>query len=144
MIDEPSPYWIKIKNRNNTQAEGHRELAVLWARRERATTAPIAVLGAVCVLKSLLLDDDKPAGNDWALRPATASSPISRSAGRGCGSGATFGLEQIYVVRLRIDGNCLRAGKRIDRVHNRVVISRILVNDSDITFAAIRNVDQFL
>src|SRR5262245_24862793 len=93
----------------------------------------------------LLLDNDKPRSHDRTLGTAAASTGSSRWR-RACGrrwSGTALRLEQVRVVRLRINSDRLCSGKRIDGGYYGVLIGRILMGDGDVALAAIRNVDQF-
>src|SRR5262245_76067 len=94
------------------------------AAEEPLDAAPLftntKIVSGACV--SLLLDDDKPRSDDRTQR--TASSPARRRC-RACGrrrSGTALRLEQVSIVRLRIDGNRLCAGKRIDRRYHGVLV----------------------
>src|SRR5207248_2497354 len=95
----------------------------------------------------LLLDNDKPRGNDRTLWTA-ATPALSRGRWR-CASSwrrcrTALGLKEVSIVRHRINGDRLRAGERVDGRNHRVVVGRILVDDCDVALTAIRNVDQFL
>src|ERR1039458_10587946 len=74
------------------------------------------------VVSSSLLDDDKPCSHDWTLWAAATSALRRRFRACGwCRSGTALGLEQVRIVRHRINGDCLRAGERGDRRHLRVL-----------------------
>src|SRR5260370_36266195 len=79
------------------------------------------------------------------MRAAAASARRGRwSVGRWRRSGTALGLEEVLVVRLRIDTDGLRAGERGDRRHLRVLVGRILMDDRDVPFASIWDENQFL
>src|SRR6266852_3850759 len=91
------------------------------------------------------LDDDKPRSHNRTLRTAATSARSGRwwrRASRWWWSRTALGLEEIRVVRHRINGDRLRAGERGDSRHHRVLVGRILVDDRDVTLAPIRNVNQ--
>ena len=93
----------------------------------------------------LLLDRDKPRGDDRPLRSAAAPpggwGRRSRWRRR---SRTPFGLEEIDVVRLPSTPIVFAPGECCDGVHHRVLVGRILMNHSDVALAAVRNVYQLL
>src|SRR5262249_23537296 len=93
----------------------------------------------------LLLDNDKPCSDDRSLWAAAASTRCRRwrRSCRRCGSGTALRLEQVHVVRVRINRDRLCAGKCIDRRYDAVFIGRVLMDDCDVALASIGNVDQF-
>src|SRR2546428_7924837 len=94
----------------------------------------------------LLLYDDKPSSDDRTLW-AAATSARCRSWRRASGwrrNRTALGLEEVHVVCLRINGDRLRAGERVDRRNHRVLVGRVLVDDRDVALAPIRDVNQFL
>src|SRR5262245_30806198 len=93
----------------------------------------------------LLLDNNKPSRDDRTLWPATASTRCRRWRGICCrrGNGTALRLEQVGMVRLRIDRDRLRSCKCIDGRHHRVLVGRILMYDRDVALASIGYVDQF-
>src|SRR5438105_2908044 len=98
-------------------------------------------------LGSLLLDNDKPRSDDRSLRtPATSARYRCRwrRASRWRRNRTALGLKEIRVVGLRIHGDRLRTRDGCDRRHHGVLVWRILVNDCDVAFAAIRNEDRLL
>src|SRR5262245_26324877 len=91
----------------------------------------------------LLLDNDKPRSDDrtlWTAAASTGSSRWRRTCGRR-GSGTALRLEQVRVVRLRINGDRLCSSKCIDGRQHSIFVGRILMDDRDVAFTAIRNVD---
>src|ERR1019366_1567896 len=92
---------------------------------------------------SSLLNDDKPRSDDWTLWTAAASSRRRWwRASRWRRRRTALGLEEVRVVRHRINGDCLRAGERGYRRNLCVLIGRILVDDRDVALAPIRNENQ--
>ena len=93
----------------------------------------------------LVTDSNEPGGDDRSLRSAAAL-PWCRGRRICCRRrrGTAFRLKQIGVVRLRIDGNRLGAGDGRDRRDDRVLVSGVLMDDGDVAFAAIGDVDQLL
>src|SRR2546425_8269747 len=97
--------------------------------------------------ESLLFDDDKPRSQDWTLRTAAPSARSRRRWRRASGwsrSWTALGLEEIRVVRHRINGDRLRAGERRDRRNHRVLVGRILMYHRDVALGPVRNVNQLL
>src|SRR6185295_3884760 len=94
----------------------------------------------------LLLDDDKPCGDDRPLR--TTATPASSGgwnrSWRLRWRRTALRLKEIHIVCLWIHCDCLRASKRRNGLDNRVFVWRILVHDCDVAFAPVGNVDQFL
>ena len=89
----------------------------------------------------LRLHYDKPPSNDWALW-AAATAAFFRSRRWGRRSGTTLWLEEVDVMGLWINRDCLRARKGVHGRHNCVFVGRVLMNHGDVTLASIRNVNQ--
>src|SRR5262249_7744785 len=74
---------------------------------------------------TLVRDDDEPCRDDRALWTAAASSTSRcwwRCVRRWRRSGTALGLEEIRVVRLRIDGDRLCTGEGVDGRDRRVLV----------------------
>src|ERR1035438_5932242 len=76
-------------------------------------TKRVTKLNVVSSASSSLLDDDKPRRDDWTLwTSATSAFRCRRWRVRWWRrSGTALGLEEVHVVRFRINGDCLSAGE---------------------------------
>src|SRR6185369_9659139 len=94
---------------------------------------------------SLLTDDDEPCGENRTLwsSPTSASGRWWWRVGWWRRSRTPLRLEEIRVVRLRINGDRLRARERVHSRNHRVLVSRVLMDDRDVALGPIRDVDQF-
>src|SRR3954465_7121541 len=89
-------------------------------------------------------DDEEPRSDNRTRRTTAAATTRRRSARGWLRRRTVLRLEEIRVVRHRIDGDRLRALHRLDRRDDRILVRPILVRDGDVAVIACRDVDQLL